>query len=297
MKRNIQIIRIIPQGYCKGVVNAIKHIKNVLKENKYKRPYYMLGELVHNSHVTSALRDEGIITIDNYDNISNGSVIVTAHGLSKEDKDNIIKKGLELIDATCPEVFKIQELIYNKINEGYSIIYYGKTNHPESNAILKISSDIHLITSINEIVALNINNKKLFFTNQTTMSYFETLKIVEKLKNKYPNIEVDIDICNASKLRQTAVYNKASLCDIVLVVGDKKSNNTNKLKELCEEQNIKAYLIENIEDLSNIDIKDNMIIGITAGASTPTKLVFEVIKSLEDDEYVSTVTDKDYINF
>ena len=129
------------------------------------------------------------------------------------------------------------------------------------------------------------------------MSYFDTLEIIDGLKKKYSNIDVNIDICTASKRRQLAVYDKCKECDIVLVIGDKKSNNTAKLKEICESLNIKSYLIETANDLNNISIYDNMKIGITAGSSTPNKLVDEIIKSLLDDEYISTVTNKDLIEF
>ena len=129
------------------------------------------------------------------------------------------------------------------------------------------------------------------------MSYFDTLNIIDALKIKYPNIEVNIDICTASKQRQLAVSQKAKLCDIVLVIGDKKSNNTNKLKEICDSFNIKSYLIETIDDLKNISLFDGIKIGITAGSSTPNKLVNEIIKTLQDDSYNSLLTDKDYIEF
>ena len=147
---------------------------------------------------------------------------------------------------------------------------------------------------------LNLNidvNSKIFFTNQTTMSYFDTLEVMKVIKEKFNNVDVNIDICTASKRRQIAVFNEARKCDIVLIVGDKNSNNTAKLKDISESFNVKSYLIENIEDLKNIDIIDNMKIGITAGSSTPNKLVNEVIKTLEDDEYISNICDNDYINF
>ena len=129
------------------------------------------------------------------------------------------------------------------------------------------------------------------------MSYFDTLDIIDELKKNYSNIDVNIDICTASKQRQVAVYDKCKECDIVLVIGDKKSNNTNKLKEICESLNIKSYLIETIEDLNKVDLYDNIKIGITAGSSTPNKLVNEIIKSLEDDEYISILNNKDLITF
>lgn len=297
MKRNIEIINITPRGFCNGVVKAIIMINNVLKENKYKKPLYIYGELVHNTHITNAFKDEGIITIKDYSTIKEGTIIVTAHGLSEHEKQTIISQGVDIIDTTCKEVLKIQTLVKEKINDGYTVIYYGKLNHPECKAVLNDNDNIILVTNINDVKNININSDKLFFTNQTTMSYFDTLDIINELKKKYSNIDVNIDICTASKQRQVAVYDKCKECDIVLVIGDKKSNNTNKLKEICESLNIKSYLIETIEDLNKVDLYDNIKIGITAGSSTPNKLVNEIIKSLEDDEYISNLSNKDLITF
>ncbi len=296
MKRNIEIINITPRGYCNGVVKAIKKINDLLKDNKYEKPLYMYGELVHNTHITNALKDEGIITIKDYTNLHKGTIIVTAHGLSENEKQIIINQGLHIIDTTCKEVLKIQNLVKEKIHDGYTVLYYGKLNHPECKAVLNDNNNIILITSINDIKNINVGNKKIFFTNQTTMSYFDTLNIIEQLKLKFPNIEINIDICTASKQRQLAVNEKARLCDIVLVIGDKKSNNTNKLKEICEELHIKSYLIESIEDLYNVDLFNGIKVGITAGSSTPNKLVNEIINTLQDDSYISKLNDKDYIN-
>lgn len=297
MNKNIEVTKIIPQGFCKGVVNAIRQINDIIKNDNYEKPLYMLGSLVHNKHITDALKEKGIITINDYNNISKGSIIVTAHGLSEFEKQKIKNKGLNLIDATCREVLKIQQLVKEKILENYTVIYYGKLNHPECKAIINIDPSIKLITSIDDINNLSINNSKIFFTNQTTMSYFDTTEIIDKLKIKYPNIEVNIDICNASKSRQIAVFNNASKFDIVLIVGDKSSNNTNKLKEICDNfKSVQSYLIENIDDLKNIKIQDNMKIGITAGASTPNKLVDDIINSIKDDSFISKLVNQDYIN-
>lgn len=296
MSRNIKVEKILPQGYCKGVVSAIKSITNTIESNSYTPPLYMLGELVHNSHVTNALKEMGVITINDYDDISFGTIIVTAHGLSSLDKQKILSKGLHLIDATCPEVTKIKNLIEEKINSGYTVFYYGKEKHPECRAILSISDNIKLITNKHDFPICD-KNTKVFFTNQTTMSYFDTLEIIEHLKQHYNNIEINIDICNASKSRQLSLYENCKKYDMVIIVGDKKSNNTTKLKEICDSLNVENYFINNINELKNIIFKDNSYIGITAGASTPNKLVHEIIKSIEDENYVSKIIDKDFISF
>jgi len=297
MKRNIEIINITPRGYCNGVVRAIKMINDVIKNNNYKKPLYMYGQLVHNSHVTNALIKKGVIMIDNYNNINEGTIIITAHGLSSKEQDFLLTKGLDIIDTTCSEVTKIQNVVKEKVDEGYIVLYYGKNNHPEAKAVLNNNHNVYLINNVNDVINLKINNNsKIFFTNQTTMSYFDTLDIMKAIKDKFSDVDVNIDICTASKRRQIAVFNEARNCDIVLIIGDKHSNNTSKLKDISESFNIKSFLIENISDLQNIEIKENMKIGITAGSSTPNKLVNEIIKTLEDDSYISHLCDDDYIN-
>lgn len=298
MKRNIEIINITPRGYCNGVVRAIKMINDLIKSDDYKKPLYMYGQLVHNTHVTNALINKGVIMINDYHNINEGTIIVTAHGLSLKEQNYILSKGLDIIDTTCTEVTKIQNVVKEKVDEGYIVLYYGKHNHPEAKAVLNDNNNVYLVNNIKDVLNLNIDsNSNIFFTNQTTMSYFDTLEIMKVIKEKFKNVDVNIDICTASKRRQIAVFNEARKCDIVLIVGDKSSNNTAKLKDISESLNIKSYLIENISDLNNIDIYDNMKIGITAGSSTPNKLVNEIIKTLEDSDYISSITDNDYIDF
>lgn len=297
MKRNIKVINITPRGYCNGVIRAIKTVNNILNDNKYPKPLYMYGELVHNTHVTNALLEKGIIIIDDYKPINEGTIIITAHGLSSIEKEILKAKGLFIIDTTCKEVNKIQNIVKDKLLENYTVLYYGKKNHPECNAVLNDNPNVILISNEQDINNLNIKDEnKIFFTNQTTMSYFDTMKIANKLKEKYSNVDVNVDICTASKQRQIAVYNQCKECDLVLIIGDKKSNNTNKLKEICDLLNKTSYLVETVDDLKNIDIPINSKIGITAGSSTPNILINEIIKSLEDDSYISNVKNSDYIN-
>lgn len=297
MERNIKVIKIIPQGYCKGVVCAIKTINSMLKEGTHQKPYFMLGKLVHNTHVTDAYQDLGIKIIDDYTNISKGTIIVTAHGLSQKQKQDIQNKGLDLVDTTCKEVLRIETNVQEKINEGYRVLYYGKLNHPECKSIMSISSKIRLLTCIEDINKLDILDEKIYFTNQTTMSYLDLIEIVNTLKAKYHNITFDIDICNASKSRQLALLSCLDKCNLIVVVGDKLSNNTMKLKELCEKNNKDVVLVENIDDVNRINFIPDMTIGVTAGASTPNKLVDEVIKKIKDSNYICKFTNNDYISF
>ena len=288
----MEIIKIRPQGFCKGVINAIKYLNDNL--DKAKKPIYMYGSLVHNEHVINAYKVLGIIQIDDLDKVNDGTIIITAHGLSNYKRNIIKSKGIDIIDTTCIEVKKIQDIIFEKEKDNYEIIYYGSMNHPECKAILEDHSSIHLIQSINDIYTLNINSDKILFASQTTASYLDIKLIEELLIKKYPNIEMISDICSATKMRQLALIENCKVCDMVLIIGDPHSNNTNKLKDIASKYTT-AYLIEDIEDIKSIDFKNINILGITAGASTPNILVDEIIKSINDNNYISNIKNEDYI--
>lgn len=283
----MNIKKVIPSGYCKGVVNAIK----IAKQTRVDYPnenIYILGMLVHNTYVSKELEQLGIITLDDtnidkmqlLDTINDGIVIFTAHGISKEIKDKAIQKGLKCVDATCDDVLKTQNIIKKYVNDGYDIIYFGKKNHPEADAVLSISEKIHLVSTINDLNSLNISNNKIFLTNQTTISYLELNELIEKAKQIYPNIVIENEICNATSSRQLAITSLTD-CDLLYVVGDSKSNNTNKLVEIGIKHGIKkVLLIQNFKEINKNDLIGIDNIYVTAGASTPPVLIDEVIKYL-----------------
>lgn len=284
----MEIRRVVPSGYCKGVVNAIK----LAKDTKLKYPnekIYVLGMIVHNSYVTKELDNLGIITLDDtnksksdlIDEVNEGIIIFTAHGISDELKQKVINKGLKYVDATCVDVLKTKETIINYLNLGYDVIYFGKKNHPEADAIISINNKIHLVSNENDISELNINNELIFMTNQTTMSYLELNKLIQKAKNKYPTLIIEEEICNATSSRQLAISNLEN-CDLLYVVGDVKSNNTNKLVEIGIKKGIKTVkLIPSYKQIEDLDLIDVNNICVTAGTSTPPQLIDEVINYLK----------------
>lgn len=282
----MEVKRIVPSGYCKGVVNAI----NIVKTTKEKYPnenIYILGMIVHNSYVTKQLEELGIITLDDtnkskeelLDRINNGVVIFTAHGISDQIKQKAIAKGLITVDGSCVDVLKTKDVVKKYLNEGYDVLYFGKKKHPEAEAIISISDKIHLITSKEDIDKLNINNDKIFLTNQTTMSYLELKDIFEIVKNKYPNIIIEKEICNATSSRQLAVSNIKD-GEVLYVVGDVKSNNTNKLADIGRNNFRKVFLISNKDEINKKDLEGISKVYVTAGASTPPILIDEVINYL-----------------
>lgn len=282
----MEIKRVVPSGYCKGVVNAI----NIAKKTKQEYPnenIYILGMIVHNSYVSKQMEDLGVITLEDpnlskeelLDTIDKGVVIFTAHGISDKIKQKALDKGLICVDASCVDVLKNKDLIKSYLDKGYDVVYFGKKKHPEAEAILSLSDNIHLVSNISDIDNLNISNDKLFITNQTTMSYLEVEDMLKLIKDKYPTCIIQKEICNATSSRQLAITNIKD-GDVLYVVGDVKSNNTNKLKEIGSKYFKKVFLISNYKEINKKDLVDENKIYVTAGASTPPILIDEVIDYL-----------------
>lgn len=293
----MQVIKINPRGYCYGVVDAMVIARNAALDKSLPRPIYILGMIVHNKHVTDAFEADGIITLDGENRldiirqVDKGTVIYTAHGVSPEIRKIAKEKGLVAIDATCPDVTVTHDLIAEKSAEGYDIIYIGKKNHPEPEGAIGVAPDhVHLVQNPEDAAALNLTNEKLLVTNQTTMSQWDVLHIMEVLKEKYPHIEVHQEICLATQVRQEAVANQAGVADLLIVVGDPMSNNSNRLTQVSEEiAHTKSYRIADVSELKLEWLQGVDTVAVTAGASTPTPIVKEVINFL--DQYDPTNPD------
>lgn len=285
----MKVIRISPRGYCYGVVDAMVLARQAAKDPSLPRPIYILGMIVHNKHVTDAFEEEGIITLDGKSrldiirNIESGTVIYTAHGVSPEVRRIAHEKGLMEIDATCPDVTKTHDLIREKEKEGYVVIYIGKKGHPEPEGAIGIAPHaVHLIENTKDIDNLVIDSDKILITNQTTMSQWDVAEIIKQLLVKYPNAIVHKEICLATQVRQEAVAEQAKECDLVLVVGDPKSNNSNRLAQVSKEiAGTNAYRIADVTEIELEWLKGVNVVGITSGASTPTPITKEVITFLE----------------
>ncbi len=294
----MKIIKITPRGYCHGVVSALQDVAIAINNDKLKKPIYILGEIVHNHIITDAFSSKGVITLNGksreelLEEIEYGTVIITAHGVSQSIIDRAKEKNLDIIDATCVDVYKTHDLIKKKISEQYEILYIGKKDHPEPEGAISISpQNIHLITNISDLLNFKPKSDKLLITNQTTMSIWDTIKIIEEAKKIFPHIEVYNEICSATQQRQEAVLLNAKKIDLLIVVGDTNSNNTNRLAQIAEQQaNIKAIRINDLNELDiNILLNENIeTVGITSGASTPTLVTSMVINYIEqfkkDDE-------------
>ncbi|WP_342511314.1 4-hydroxy-3-methylbut-2-enyl diphosphate reductase [Sporosarcina sp. FSL K6-1522] len=285
----MKVLKISPRGYCYGVVDAMIIARNAALDKTLPRPIYILGMIVHNKHVTDAFEEDGIITLDGknrleiLEKVDTGTVIFTAHGVSPEVRELAKRKGLVSIDATCPDVTVTHDLIEEKTSEGYDIIYIGKKYHPEPEGAIGVApTAVHLIETIEDVENLTIQNDKLLVTNQTTMSQWDVVHIMDALKLKYPHIEVHKEICLATQVRQEAVAEQAGQSDLLIVVGDPKSNNSNRLTQVSVEiADTPSYRISDVSELDVKWLEGVNTVSVTAGASTPTLIVREVIAFLE----------------
>lgn len=287
----MEVIPINPSGFCKGVFKAIRLAKLTAKENPGVQ-VTILGQIVHNRFVVEALKQYGIATIDIpkasrlelLDQITDGIVIFTAHGVSKAVKEEAIRRKLTFMDATCEDVLSTQELIESALLANQTIFYIGKSHHPEANAIMETYPQIYLIEKIQDIPQVP-NQSEIFVTNQTTMSKNDIEHIIDAIIKQYPEASVAREICAATRLRQEAVE-KIKNADAMIVVGDPKSNNTMMLAKIAQEHGLKlVYRIESIEELDTSFLEENMRIAVTAGASTPKKITQQVIDYLRDYDF------------
>lgn len=243
----MEIVQLNPCGYCKGVYDAIQKVFSIKKEHPEEN-IYCIGQIVHNQYINEKIKKEGIQILEMdkkaaLDSIQEGIVIFSAHGTSQELIDYAKQKGLIVVDTICPFVKKGMDLIQSYLNNGYAIIYIGKKNHPEAIATTSLSKNIHLVESIDDLKLLNLKNNKIFLTNQTTISIRDLKDFYLYAKEKYPSILFSDEICSSTRTRQEAILKLKSV-DGLIVVGDKKSNNTNNLYKIAKDNEIDAILVE-----------------------------------------------------
>jgi 4-hydroxy-3-methylbut-2-enyl diphosphate reductase len=289
----MEVIKISPRGYCYGVVDALKVARQAVKDPTLPRPIHILGQIIHNRHAIEELTSMGIITLDGpnrlhiLEQIKEGTVIFTAHGVSPQVKQQARERGLHCIDATCPDVTVTHDLVIDLVAKGYYILYIGKKGHPEPEGVMgEIPGHVSLIETEADVDALTLtpeHEKKLAVSTQTTLSLWDTQRVIQYIKSRYPHTEVFVDICKATQTRQEAVAEQARGADLTIVVGDPRSNNTNRLVQVSEE--LAGVPAVRIEDLSQLDVtllKGKRRVAVTSGASTPSQLTRAVIRFLEE---------------
>jgi 4-hydroxy-3-methylbut-2-enyl diphosphate reductase len=295
----MEVVKIRPRGYCHGVVEAIRALR-LASEQHPDEPVAMLGYLVHNEHVTREFGERGVRLVDApsrleaLEQVDSGTVVLTAHGVSPEVKERALAKGLNVVDATCTDVIRTHDLVRRLREDGYTIIYIGKTGHPEPEGVLGEAPDaFHLVESVVDVDQLEVNSEKLAVTTQTTLSMWDTSAIIARLQQRFPQIEVHNEICNATQERQQAAVEAAADCDLVIVVGSSRSSNSQRLVQVVSDlAHRPAYLVDTAADLRPEWFLGVNRVGVTAGASTPTQITRQVIEALEamDDVAGTPVT-------
>ncbi|HUE76038.1 MAG TPA: 4-hydroxy-3-methylbut-2-enyl diphosphate reductase [Chloroflexota bacterium] len=283
----MEVIRITPRGYCHGVVKAI----NIARKTgaATEGPVFALGQLVHNHHVHEDLKNHGVDLVDGesrldiLERIDSGTVIFSAHGVSPAVRDRAVEKGLNWVDATCPDVIRTHVLARDLVARGYFIVYIGKKGHPEPEGVIgEVPGHAVLVESIEDIDALELEVEKIALLTQTTISVWDTEDMIDRMRERFPNVEVHNEICRATQERQEAAVEYARQCDVVIVVGDRRSSNSRRLVEVVKKRAGKpAYLADNVNEIDLNWLKGAKRVGVTAGASTPSHIARAVAEYLE----------------
>lgn len=270
-------------GFCFGVEKAINTTFEELEKKQVKDNISSLGPLIHNDQVVKDLEKKGVKVFEDINNISTGSVIVRSHGVSEEIYEIAKDKGLNIIDATCPFVRRIQNIAKKYHDKGYTIAIIGDPKHPEVIGINGWCNNEAIIIKDEENLEQMPKVNKLCVVVQTTMSVDQYEKIIELLENYANEIITFNTICSATKERQLSAKNLAEKVEAMIVIGGYHSSNTQKLVSICQE--IKpdtTYHVETVEDLPLKAIKQYQIVGVTAGASTPKWIINEIIHKLSN---------------
>ncbi len=272
-------------GFCFGVKRAVDLVYDEVAKNEGK--IYTYGPIIHNEEVVNELTEKGVTVIPEDADLScyePGTVIIRSHGVSRSVKTDLEEAGFSIVDATCPFVLKIHRYVDKYSKEGYRIIVVGNEHHPEVQGIIGwINGDKYLVVSKPEDLEQlqDLSDEKLCIVSQTTFNYNKFQDFVEIIKRKGYDIIVLNTICNATEERQKEAANIAKTVDAMIVIGGKSSSNTQKLFEICKKECEDTYYIQTKDNLDLSVLQSIGSVGITAGASTPNKIIEEVQKKCQ----------------
>jgi 4-hydroxy-3-methylbut-2-en-1-yl diphosphate reductase len=273
-----------PRGFCAGVDRAIEIVERALA--LHGAPIYVRRDVVHNKFVVENLRQKGAVFIEDMTGVPRGSFLIfSAHGVSQSVRQEAEARGLVVFDATCPLVTKIHITVARSRAQGKEIIMIGYAGHPEVEGTMgQAANGMYLVESTDDVQHLGVKDENnLAFVTQTTLSMDDASTIIAALKARFPTITVPTkyDICYATQNRQDAVKIMTGQCDVVIVVGSSNSSNSNRLREVANNMNVPAYLVDNASELQAEWLKSKQHVGLTAGASAPEVLVQKVIARLK----------------
>ncbi len=279
----MEVVLANPRGFCAGVDRAIEVAETALE--RFGPPVYVRHEIVHNRHVVDALRAKGAIFVEDPAEVPPGSILVfSAHGVSPAVREAAAKRGLRVIDATCPLVTKVHVEATRMAREGLEIVLIGHEGHVEVEGTLgHAPSAMHLVQSVEDVARLEVRDpERLGCVTQTTLSVDDTREILEALRARFPKIALPRkdDICYATQNRQNAVKRLTDDAEVVIVVGAPASSNSNRLVELAAKRGARAYLVESADEVDATWLAGVARVGVTAGASAPENLVQGVVARL-----------------
>jgi 4-hydroxy-3-methylbut-2-enyl diphosphate reductase len=276
-----KVLLAAPRGYCAGVDRAVQTVEHAL--DLHGPPVYVRKEIVHNKHVVARLRERGAVFVDELDDtIPEGAITVfSAHGVSPAVHADAEQRGLRTIDATCPLVTKVHREAVKFAGEGYTIVLIGHAGHEEVEGTMgEAPEHIVLVESEEDVDRLEVEDpERIAYISQTTLSVDETRAIINRLRERFPNItgpRTD-DICYATTNRQAAVKQMADQCDLVLVIGSTNSSNSQRLVDVARDRGTEAHLIDNESQLREEWLDGARVVGISSGASAPEELVERLV--------------------
>lgn len=278
------------RGFCQGVENAIKKLEETIQQEN--GTIYVRREIVHNEALVEHFKSLGVVIVDEVDDVPEGGVVVfSAHGVAPSVREAAKLRGLKVVDTTCPLVTKVHNEAVRFRELGYTIILIGVVGHKEVIGITGEAPDnIHVVQSEKDVENLiGIDGSRVAWLSQTTLNVDETMKIVERLQEKYPLIQgpPKSDICDATRERQQAVRDIAKKCELFIVVGSKTSSNTKRLYEVAaESESTKVVQIDEPEELISVDFSSIQTIGITSGVSVAEEQLMRVTAYIEKIGYM-----------
>ena len=280
----MQVLLANPRGFCAGVDRAIEIVERAIA--LHGAPIYVRHEVVHNKFVVDDLREKGAVFIEDLDQVPTGATLIfSAHGVSQAVRRDAESRGLRVFDATCPLVTKVHVEVSKMRVQGREIVMIGHAGHPEVQGTMGQSNGgMYLVEDPEDVAKLVVTDENnLAFVTQTTLSMDDAERTIAALKARFPSIvgPKKDDICYATQNRQDAVKTLAKQCDVVIVVGSPNSSNSNRLREVAQNQGVAAYMIDNASELNPDWLHGKKCVGITAGASAPEILVQAVIDKLK----------------
>lgn len=290
-----------PRGYCAGVDRAVETVEQALE--KYGAPIYVRKEIVHNRYVVESLAKRGVVFVEEASEAPEGAHLVfSAHGISPAVRREAEGRKQLTLDATCPLVTKVHKEVQRFARDGYHILLVGHEGHEEVEGTAGEAPEItHLVDGFAGVEALPdwLQNEKLVWLSQTTLSVDETVEVVNKLRERFPHLQnpPSDDICYATQNRQESVKAIAPKCDLMIVVGSQNSSNSKRLVEVALEAGSKAsYLVDFADEIDEAWLEGVETVGVTCGASVPELLVREVLEFLDkrgwhNVEQVTTTTE------